>query len=391
MDNLVGRNIGRHQIVSVLGQGGMGTVYAAYDPNFQRNIAIKVLPPTFSHQPEIRARFEREARTIAALEHPTIVPVYDFGQENGQLYIVMRLLSGESLAERLNKGPLSLDEVKRILRSLASALDYAHSRGVIHRDLKPGNILFDEEENAFLSDFGIAKLVLDTSINLTGAGMVGTPAYMSPEQVQGDREIDGRSDIYSLGVLLFYMLAGELPFQADTAARLMFKHVTDPVPSLHNLRPDLPEGVDRVIRQAMAKSPDARFATAAALVDAFDALLVSGDNLIGKAGVSSREEVIKTDVVKSIPEAIAPKRSFLDRVREWIDSNRSKPAAKESPSKNIPTIEPVGPPAGEMTFNLIAALSPQSQKQIITLIGRDHEMRLKDAIVHFGGVRYLLR
>ncbi|MBN1430502.1 MAG: PD40 domain-containing protein [Anaerolineae bacterium] len=244
----------------------MSTVYHAYDPRFKRDVAIKVLPREFLHDPLFRTRFEREAEIIAALEHSAIVPVYDFGEDDGQLYLVMRYMAGGSLADRLEKGPYSLAEIVAVLTRLAPALDKAHAMGVVHRDLKPGNILFDEDNNSCLTDFGIAKLA-ETSVGLTGTGsMVGTPAYMSPEQARGDATTDGRSDIYSVGVILFEMLTGELPFQADTPMGVAVKHITDPVPRILQLNPDLPPRCEAVIVRSMNKDVEQRYQTCSDLV-----------------------------------------------------------------------------------------------------------------------------
>ncbi len=260
------QTIGRYEIKRELGRGGMSTVVHAYDPRFKRDVAIKILPREFLHDPLFRARFEREAETIAALEHPAIVPVYDFGEDTGQLFLVMRYMGGGSLADRIEKGPLSLSKTVTILERLAPALDKAHSLGVVHRDLKSANILFDEDENSFLSDFGIAKLT-ETSFGLTGTGsMIGTPAYMSPEQARGDPAVDGRSDIYSLGVILFEMLTGELPFEADTPMGIAIKHITDPVPRVLHFQPDLPPRCEAVILRAMNKEPASRYPTCEEMV-----------------------------------------------------------------------------------------------------------------------------
>lgn len=266
---MAARTIGRYVVREEIGQGGMATVYRAFDPHFQRDVAIKVLPLHFLHDPRFRARFEREARIVAGLQHPAIVPVYDFGEDNGQPYLVMSLMSGGSLEDRLRQGPLSLVETERIIGRLAPALDAAHQRGVIHRDLKPANILFDQWNEPYLTDFGIVKLTQSTgpdSASLTTiGGIIGTPAYMSPEQVQGEH-IDGRSDVYSLGIILFQMLSGRLPFDATTPIGLAFKHVSEPIPSIQamgNVR--LPTDFQAIINRAMAKLPDNRYPTALAL------------------------------------------------------------------------------------------------------------------------------
>ncbi len=266
----VAPNIGRYEIRSELGRGGMATVYLAHDPLFERDVALKELSPVLLQDPAFRARFEREARTIASLEHPSIVPVYDFGEDEGRLYLVMRYMSGGSLSDRLIVGPLSLDEIVETIDRLASALRVAHSRGIVHRDLKPANILFDQYGNAHLSDFGIIKLT-ESTMSLTGSAVIGTPAYMSPEQVHGNLELDGRSDIYSMGIVLFEMLTGAQPYKAGTPAKQMMMHLMDPIPSILALRPDLPESFEELIALAMAKDRDERFAA----IDELSATLAS--------------------------------------------------------------------------------------------------------------------
>lgn len=220
-------NIARYEVFEQLGRGGMAAVYRARDPRFKRQVAIKLLPREFLHDPNFKARFVREAQTVARLEHPAIVPVHDFGEHEGQPYLVMRHMGGGSLADWIERGPLRVEEAAAVIMRVAAALDYAHGRGVIHRDLKPGNILFDEAGHAYLADFGIAQLA-EATLALTKSGVyIGTPAYMSPEQVRGDLELDGRSDVYALGIILFEMLTGRQPYTADTPAKLMMKHVLD--------------------------------------------------------------------------------------------------------------------------------------------------------------------
>jgi serine/threonine-protein kinase len=259
--------IGRYEIKSEIGRGGMATVYRAYDPHFQRDVALKILPRELLHEQNFRARFEREAKTVAALEHPAIVPVYDFGEEDGQPYLVMRFLPGGSLTDRLMKDHFSFTETVRIIQRLASALDEAHGLGIIHRDLKPDNILFDHRDDPFIADFGIAKLSEERSTVTTGSIIIGTPAYMSPEQANGS-ELDGRSDIYSLGVILFEMLTGKKPYSANTPIGLIMQHITQPIPNILELNPKLPPGCQMIIRRAMAKEPEERFETATALANA---------------------------------------------------------------------------------------------------------------------------
>jgi eukaryotic-like serine/threonine-protein kinase len=262
------QKIGRYHIRAELGRGGMATVYHAFDPEFEREVALKMLPREFLHDPDFRARFKREARIIASLEHAAIVPVYDYGEDDGQPFIVMRLMAGGSLADRLLKDPLTLPEASRLFTRIAAALDDAHSRGVIHRDLKPGNILFDRQGEPYISDFGIAKLS-ESSGSFTGSGrFIGTPAYMSPEQARGERSLDGRSDIYALGAILYEMLTGKMPYDADTPMGIALKHITDPVPRIRDVKPDLPAGCEEVISRAMAKERSGRYATASEMAQA---------------------------------------------------------------------------------------------------------------------------
>ncbi|MBE2224944.1 MAG: serine/threonine protein kinase [Anaerolineae bacterium] len=262
------RKIGRYEIRDELGEGGMGTVYLGFDPTLEREVAIKVLSPQlFMQDAEFSTRFEREAKTIASLDHSCIVPIYEFGEDEEWLYFVMRYMKGGTLNDRIKKGPMSLSDSILIISRIGAALNKAHSRDIVHRDLKPGNILFDEDNNAYLSDFGIVKMEDTTGIKTQTGQTLGTPHYMSPEQLDG-KPLDGRSDIYSLGVILFEMLSGEKPFDHDSLPRIMVMHLTQPVPNILDKVPDLPGDIDNVIKKAMAKDPDDRYATAEELVNA---------------------------------------------------------------------------------------------------------------------------
>ena len=252
----------------------MATVFLANDPRFGRKVALKVMSQALRDDPTFRGRFEREARIIATLEHPAIVPVYDYGEERAQPYLVMRYMPGGTLAERIIAGPLSLETAVPIIQRLAGALDHAHQQGVIHRDLKPGNILFDQYNNAFLTDFGIVKLAQATTTGLTGSGVIGTPAYMSPEQIHGEADLDGRSDIYTLGIILFEMLTGHKPYRADTPVKQMMAHVLNPIPQIREAKPELSDDFEIVIQRALAKERDARFSTAAELTKAISQTLL---------------------------------------------------------------------------------------------------------------------
>ncbi|MCA9930081.1 MAG: protein kinase [Anaerolineales bacterium] len=242
----------------------MSTVYLAHDPHFERDVAVKLLPLELLHQSTFRRRFEREAKVVAALDHPAIVPVYDFGEEAGQPFLVMRFMPGGSLSDRLRQGALSIKEASAIMSRLAPALDEVHAHGIIHRDLKPSNILFDQRSDPYISDFGTAKLTqAQTRLTDTG-GAVGTPAYMSPEQIQGDAELDGRSDIYSLGIILFEMLTGKHPYQTSTPIAVAVKHIFEPVPHILDMVPNLPVECHEIIIQTMSKERTERYVTATA-------------------------------------------------------------------------------------------------------------------------------
>ncbi len=265
--------IGRYEIKAELGRGGMATVYRGYDPRFEREVAIKFLPPELIHSdPQFRVRFEREAKIIAQLEHPSIVPVYDVGEENGQPYFVMRYMSGGSLSERIKAGVFSVGDALKILEQIAPGMDEAHSKGIVHRDLKPGNILFTNKNVALISDFGIAKFTQGEAGNMTGSAIIGTPAYMAPEQAGGEA-VDGRADIYALGVILYEMVTGKQPYKADTPLAVAIKHMTEPVPRILEANPSLPVWMEKVISTAMAKDRDDRFSTAVEMVETIKAFI----------------------------------------------------------------------------------------------------------------------
>jgi serine/threonine-protein kinase len=257
-----------------IGRGGMGIVYRARDKRLKRQVAIKLLPPELAFRSEIKSRFLREAETAAQLSHPNIVPIYTVDEQEQLVFFVMAYVAGDNLAKRLHeRGVLTIDETRRILRDVADALAYAHERGVVHRDIKPDNILLDASSGRpMVTDFGIAR-AMDSQgdSRLTATGMaIGTPAYMSPEQAAGEREIDGRSDLYSLGILGYQMLTGEPPFVAASTPAMLVKHISErPIP-LEQRRSDVPTDLARSIMTLLEKEPANRFPSASALVTALD-------------------------------------------------------------------------------------------------------------------------
>lgn len=276
--------LGRYKIKAELGRSGMSTVYRAFDPVSNREVAIKVLPREMLDNLLTRARFKREIKLISSLEHPAIVPVYDVGgEDNHQPFFVMRYMSGGSLSDMIKKGKFSLRDAALVIERLASALDHAHSRGVIHRDIKPDNVLFDAGNNPYLSDFGVAKFT-ESLVSSTGREVIGTPAYISPEQALGE-DVDHRADIYALGAMLYEMLTGERPFGKDTVIGLALQHVNDPVPNVLNLRPDLPGEVDVIIKTAMAKNREKRYATALEMAHELNKVAYEGEPTLQKIPV----------------------------------------------------------------------------------------------------------
>jgi serine/threonine protein kinase len=308
------RKFGKYEVLQRLGRGGMAEVYRAYHPNLDRYVAIKVLHSFLSDEGEFKARFEKEAQHIAKLRHPNIVQVYDFDfdEDTDSYFMVMELIEGPTLKDYLydpsNKAQrLPLDEALRITRQSVEALSYAHQRGMIHRDVKPANLMLDEKENnrVVLTDFGIAKLLTGSQNTMSG-GLVGTPAYMSPEQGMGETG-DERSDLYSLGVILYQMLTGTLPYDAETPMALILQHMNDPVPSVRAVDPHLPPAVDKVLQKLMAKEPDERYQTAQELINELNRLEKSPASIDPTTIVLPRVQTPSLPREKEIQESARPR------------------------------------------------------------------------------------
>jgi serine/threonine protein kinase len=357
--------IGRYEIRAELGRGGMATVYRAYDPSFDREVAIKVLPRELLHDPQFHDRFKREIKTIASLEHPAIVPVYDVGEDDGVPYFVMRYMTGGSLSNWIAKGKFSLQDAARIIERLASALAYAHKNGIVHRDLKPDNILFDNIGDPFISDFGVAKFT-EASTNLTGSGIIGTPAYMSPEQAQGE-PVDNRSDIYGLGVIIFQMLSGKQPYNAATPMGVAVKHITEPVPEILKVNPSLPEATDAIIKTAMAKNKDNRFPTATALSQAMNKAAFGNEknspsrSAAGASGPASRGSRLGFIIGGGVVIVAALAAAFFFR-NQLFPSSKGATAAQASATSPLiaapvvlATSAPTQAPEASATFTLVPA------------------------------------
>ncbi|HHS98514.1 MAG TPA: serine/threonine-protein kinase [Chloroflexi bacterium] len=302
----IGETVGPYRIVEKLGQGGMATVFKAYHPALDRYVAIKVLHPAFQEDPHFLARFQREARIVAKLDHPNIVPVYDFAEHRGHPYLVMRFIEGETLKARLRRGPLSLEEVWRVMRAVGDALSYAHRQGVLHRDIKPSNIILTPDGHVYLTDFGLARMAQAGESTLSRDMMVGTPQYISPEQAKGETNLDARTDIYSLGVVLYELLVGRVPFQADTPYAVIHDHIFTPLPLPRKINPDLPEPLERVLLKALAKDPDDRFQSVEEMMQAFEEALGTASTVAS----ALPETVIAPRPTEALPEKAKARRRW---------------------------------------------------------------------------------
>ncbi len=329
--NLIGQRLGQYEVIARLGAGGMAAVYRARQAAVGREVAIKVMTPALARRDIFAQRFEREAQLIAKLSHPHIVKLFDYGVLRGfhlrlidpsfdpktdLYYFVMELMSGGSLAERLQGRRLTRQEISTILSHIAPALDYAHQQGIVHRDLKPANVLFDAHHNAFLTDFGIAKLLenSDAQKALTQEGTtLGTPSYMAPELWFGEN-IGTWTDLYALGVMLFEMLCGQVPFAAGTPFRLMHMHIYDQPPALQQYDASLPEALNAVIQRALAKAPEDRFPTALALTEAYnDALQAAPPSLTGISAHQPNASTAPETTPNSTP-SVLPTRFLIGLV-----------------------------------------------------------------------------
>ena len=262
-----GSSLGRYRVIEQLGRGGMATVFRCHDPNLDRYVAVKVLPSFMTDDPTFIGRFTQEAQTIARLNHPNILRIYDFGEDKGFTYIVSEIVPGGDLQDRLHGDPLELSEVLKYIDPLADALDYAHGQGIVHRDLKPANVLLDKDERPILADFGLARM-LESSTRFTQEHQaLGTPEYMSPEQAMG-ADADHRSDLYALGIMVFQMLLGQTPFHADTPAATLMAHVHRPLPLPTSMDPSIEPKLEGALLKSLAKQADDRFQSAREMVSA---------------------------------------------------------------------------------------------------------------------------
>ena len=265
----VGENVGPYRVIEQLGQGGMATVFKAYHAALDRYVALKVLHPAFLEDPNFLARFQREARLVAKLEHPNIVPIYDFSEHAGQPYLVMKFIEGETLKARLTNETLRAEDILRVVDAVGAALAYAHRQGILHRDVKPSNVILAEDGQIYLADFGLARIAQSGESTLSSDMILGTPQYISPEQAMGAKDLDARTDIYSFGVMIYEMVVGRVPFSSDTPFSIIHDHIYSPLPLPHEINPNISPELERMLLKALAKDREDRFSTIEEMVSAF--------------------------------------------------------------------------------------------------------------------------
>lgn len=326
--HVIGTTLGKYRVIEQIGAGGMATVYKAYQPGLDRNVAIKILPPEHALLPGFKERFLVEAKSVAQLSHPNILPIYDFGIDDDISYFVMKYVENRTLRDVLVEH-LSFPTICRIIDQVASALDHAHDRGIIHRDIKPANILM-ERDWVLLTDFGIAKIMEGTNALTHTGQLVGTPVYMSPEQASG-KTVDHRSDIYSLAIVLYQMITGRVPFEGETPYGVIFKHVHEalPLPRFH--RKDLPEPAEMVLLKALAKNPEDRYQSAGLMAQALHAALdgafdektrVAPLNMAGGAGLSQPEPSVS---IKDRTYSDAEQETTASGIEQRTESSKVEP------------------------------------------------------------------
>jgi len=316
-----GTQIGSYIISEKLGQGGMASVYKAHHERLDRYVAIKVLHPAFKDNDDFLKRFTREARVVAKLEHPNIVPVYDFAEHDGYPYLVMRYVEGKTLKDTYNQGSLSRAEIIRIAQGIADGLDYAHQQGVLHRDIKPSNILMTTGGGIYIADFGLARITQAGESTMSQDMIMGTPQYISPEQAMGNKELDGRTDIYSFGIIVYEMVTGQVPFQSDTSYSIIHSQIFDEPPNPRAINAEVTPELETVLLQVLNKEPENRFASAGDFLTAFKAAAAGIPSKITAAAVSVQPD--STEKVTSAgPTQVA---SPVSNVTEAPISNEAQP------------------------------------------------------------------
>jgi serine/threonine protein kinase len=323
-----GQQLGPYQVQEQIGKGGMATVYKAYHGRLDRYVAIKVIHPAYKDDPGFTSRFEREAQIVAKLEHPGIVPVYDYAEEGDQPYLVMKYIEGQTLRRQLSGGPLPLEEISRIIGAVAQALTYAHKQGVLHRDIKPSNIILTKDGTPYLTDFGLARIAQAGESTMSADMILGTPQYISPEQARGERNLDARTDIYSLGIILYEMVVGRVPFSADTPYAIVHSHIYTAPPRPSAVNPEIPPAVEQVLLKALAKDPAERYQSAVEMMQEFqEALTASGLHALNP----QRDQVAADSLSRYQPVLVADGQTISKPLEPAIPSPLPPPVAPAPP------------------------------------------------------------
>lgn len=336
---MIGTRLGPYELIEEVGKGGMATVYRAYQPAVDRFVAVKVIHRSIAGDSSAIERFQREARLVTRLEHPHLLPIYDYNATHDPPYIVMRYLESGTLKDILDQDPIPLKEIAFMLRQVCAALDYAHRQGVIHRDIKPSNIMVDQDGNAFLMDFGIARISGMTGPGITGTGFaVGTPGYMAPEQGMG-LEVDARADIYALGVMTFQLVTGRLPFDAETPLALIIKHINEPIPNVTDINPNVPVDLDGILQKALAKSSEDRYQTATEFADAVV-------QAVGASSISTPVVMRRAaqNTIKQIHEEREERLAEIEATITKFESQRGR-VSDDVPTTRLPTDNQLVPPS----------------------------------------------
>lgn len=303
--------IGQYEVVEKIGSGGMATVFKAYQPKLDRHVAIKVMHQNIAQDTNFLARFEREARIVARLDHPHIVPIYDFDEVEGQPFLVMKYVEGRTLKNILRDGPMQSDQTLKIVEEIGDALQYAHERGILHRDIKPSNILIDERGHAYLTDFGLARIAQQGESTMSVDVMLGTPHYISPEQAQGQNDVDSRTDVYSLGIVMYELVTGRVPFFGDTSYAIIHSQINTPPQPPHEINPDIPLEVEAVLLKALEKDREKRYSSPADLVRAYQQAIHGQSIAAPTSQVAPRGQT---------PTPVLPNGTFWDGLRQRFEN-----------------------------------------------------------------------